>query len=113
MSRILVVATGGAGGDLQPLVATALALRRRGHEIVVLGDLSVGRAVGGLGVEVECLPADLDLGPRLIRVVREAMTEAGGDMGAAGPRVADGWAHGTPRSLSLSPTPSRGGVQTR
>ena len=89
MSCILVVATGGAGGDLQPLAATAFALRRRGHEIVFLGDLSVERAVGGLGVEVESLPADLDLGPRLIAAIREAMAEAGGDLGAAGPRVAE------------------------
>jgi len=89
MSRILVVATGGAGGDLQPLVATALALRRRGHEAVVLGDASVGRAVAGLGVEVETLPAELDLGPRLVGAIREAMAGSGGDMAAAGPRVAE------------------------
>jgi UDP:flavonoid glycosyltransferase YjiC (YdhE family) len=88
MSRVLVVATGGAGGDLQPLVATALALQRRGREAVFLGDLSVERAVANLGVEVESLPADLDLGPRLIAAIREAMAESGGDMGAAGPRVA-------------------------
>lgn len=35
MSEILVVATGGAGGDLPQLVATSLALRERGHEIKV------------------------------------------------------------------------------
>jgi len=89
VSRILFVATGGAGGDLQPLVATALGLRRRGHEAVILGDLSVERAVAGLGVEVESLPAGLDLGPRLIAAIREAMAASGGDPAAAGPRVAE------------------------
>ena len=65
MSRILVVATVGAGGDLQPLVATALAVRRCGHEIYVLGDRSVKRSLALLGLRVESLPPDLDLGPVL------------------------------------------------
>jgi len=32
----LIVAIGGAGGDLQPLVAAALAVRERGHRICSL-----------------------------------------------------------------------------
>jgi UDP:flavonoid glycosyltransferase YjiC (YdhE family) len=87
MSRYLVVATGGAGGDLQPLIAAALALRRRGHEVFFAGDASVQRALAGLGLEAEVLPAELDLGPRLIAAVRNAMAETGGDLAAAGPIV--------------------------
>jgi len=96
MARVLVAATGGAGGDLQPLVAVALALRARGHETRFLGDASVGRALGPLGVDVDVLPPDLDLGPRLARAVREAMEASRGDLAAAGPAVQKGlelWAH--------------------
>jgi UDP:flavonoid glycosyltransferase YjiC (YdhE family) len=58
MSRILVVATTGAGGDFQPLAAAALALRDRGHELVVLGDLSVQRNAAAPGVTTELIPPD-------------------------------------------------------
>ena len=84
MSRILVVATGGAGGDLQPLIAVAAALRARGHEIVVLGDPAVGNAVSTLDVAVEMLPPELDLGPRLIQAIRDAIAQSEGDMARAG-----------------------------
>jgi hypothetical protein len=50
--RVLVLATAGAGGDLQPLVAAALALRTRGHETLFLGDGSVERSLRPLGIEV-------------------------------------------------------------
>ena len=87
MSRILVVATGGAGGDLQPLVAAALALRERGHETPFAGDGSVQRSLRELGVAVELLPPELDLGPRLAGSIREAMATTSGDLAAAGPIV--------------------------
>src|SRR6266508_3097218 len=87
MGRYLVVATAGAGGDLQPLIASAMGLRDRGHETVFLGDPSVRRSLGGLGLEVRVLPEELDLGPWLIAAVREAMAATGGDAGAAGPIV--------------------------
>jgi UDP:flavonoid glycosyltransferase YjiC (YdhE family) len=87
VSRILVVATAGAGGDLQPLVATALALRERGHETPLVGDRSVQRSLGYVGVEVEALPAELDLGPRLSGAIRDAMAATGGDLVAAGPML--------------------------
>ena len=96
MSRILVVATGGAGGDLQPLVAAALALRERGHETPFAGDGSVQRSLRDLGVAVELLPPELDLGPRLAGSVREAMAITSGDLAAAGPIVQQrmaSWAH--------------------
>jgi UDP:flavonoid glycosyltransferase YjiC (YdhE family) len=92
VSRFLVLATAGAGGDLQPLVAAAMALRRRGHETPFLGDSSVERSLAGLGVEVQALPSSLDLGPRLGDTIREAMAATGGDLGAAGPLVERGMA---------------------
>ena len=87
MSRILIVATGGAGGDLQPLIAAALALRERGHETPFAGDGSVQRSLRELGVAVELLPPELDLGPRLAGSIREAMATTSGDLAAAGPIV--------------------------
>ena len=87
MSRFLIVATGGAGGDLPPLIAAAQALRERGHETSFIGDAAVDRALSGLGLEVQVLPAELNLGPRLAGAVREAMTTTGGDLKAAGPMV--------------------------
>ena len=89
VARIGVVATAGAGGDLQPLIAAALALRARGHDILFLGDSSVQRAVASLDVEVSLLSPELDLGPRLVAAVRSAMETTGGDTSAAGPLVRD------------------------
>jgi len=87
MSRFLIVATGGAGGDLPPLIAAAQALRERDHETSFIGDAAVDRALSGLGLEVQVLRAELNLGPRLAGAVREAMTTTGGDLKAAGPMV--------------------------
>jgi UDP:flavonoid glycosyltransferase YjiC (YdhE family) len=84
MGRILVVATAGAGGDLQPLVGAALALQARGHALHLVGDESTGRATAGLGFETTTLPAELDLGPALVDAVREAMIATGGDLASAG-----------------------------
>lgn len=84
---MLVVATAGAGGDLQPLVAAALALRGRGHEVFCIGDGSVKRAFGGVNVPTEVLPRELDLGPHLVAAIRDAMASTGGDLAAAGPVV--------------------------
>jgi UDP:flavonoid glycosyltransferase YjiC (YdhE family) len=87
VSRILVVATSGAGGDLQPLVAAALALRGRGHETPFLGDRAVQGSVRDAGLAVDLLPPELDLGPRMAAAVRDAMTTSSGDLVAAGPMV--------------------------
>jgi UDP:flavonoid glycosyltransferase YjiC (YdhE family) len=92
---VLVVATAGAGGDLQPLVAAALALGSRGHETAFVGDASVARSLEPFGVETELLAPDLDLGPRLVGAIRATMTVTGGDLEAAGPIVQkrmSGWA---------------------
>jgi UDP:flavonoid glycosyltransferase YjiC (YdhE family) len=82
----LVVATAGAGGDLQPLVAAGLALRSRGHDVLFAGDSTVERAVRGLTVATEVLPPELDLGPRLIAAIRDAIASTGGDL-RAGPLI--------------------------
>jgi UDP:flavonoid glycosyltransferase YjiC (YdhE family) len=84
---VLAVATAGAGGDVQPLIAAALALRDRGHETSFVGDASVARSLAPLGVETEVLAPELDLGPRLVSAIRDAMTATGGDLTAAGPIV--------------------------
>jgi hypothetical protein len=85
--RVLVVATAGAGGDLQPLVAAALALRSHGHEAFFVGDGSVERALRAVDAPTEVLPSELDLGPRLVASIRDAMAATGGDLAAAGPIV--------------------------
>src|SRR5207244_12078657 len=85
--RFLVVATAGAGGDRQPLVSAALALRDRGHETVFLGDASVAGSLASLDIETEVLPDHLDLGPRLVGAIREGMEAGGGSMAKAGPIV--------------------------
>jgi len=87
MARVLFVATAGAGGDLQPLMAVALALGDRGHELNVLGDRSVERSLAGLKLNTEVFPPELDLGPVLGGAIRDAMAATDGDLGAAGPIV--------------------------
>ncbi|HEX9298734.1 MAG TPA: nucleotide disphospho-sugar-binding domain-containing protein [Actinomycetota bacterium] len=87
MGRVLVVATAGAGGDLQPLMAAGSALRDRGHELIVLGDRSVERSLAGLKMKTEVLPPELDLGPALGGAIRDAMAAADGDLVTAGPIV--------------------------
>jgi UDP:flavonoid glycosyltransferase YjiC (YdhE family) len=87
MARVVVVATAGAGGDLPPLAGAALALRDRGHDVVFVGDSTVERSLRTLGVAAEVLPPEVDLGPRLVGAIRDAMAEAQGDLAAAGPLV--------------------------
>jgi EryCIII-like glycosyltransferase len=79
------VATAGAGGDLQPLIAAALGLRGRGYDVTFVGDASVDRALRGVDVPVSVLSPELDLGPRLVGAIRQAMASTGGDLAAAGP----------------------------
>lgn len=96
MSRILIVATAGAGGDLPPLASASLALRDRGHDTVVVGDAGVQRVLGPLHVEVDVIPKELDLGPRLAATIEDAMRTTGGNFDRAGPLVQRGltvWAH--------------------
>lgn len=71
MKKVLVLATAGAGGDLQPLIAVTLGLIERGHEILVLGDTTVASAIQDLSIETIILPPAYDFGPRLIAAIRE------------------------------------------
>jgi UDP:flavonoid glycosyltransferase YjiC (YdhE family) len=87
IASFLLLATAGAGGDLQPLAAAALALRERGHDVTFVGDASVGSQLERLDLGVEVLPRELDLAPRLVAAVRDAMRETAGDPAAAGPAV--------------------------
>lgn len=99
----MVVATAGAGGDLQPLVAAALALRSRGHDVFFVGDGSVEQALRGVNVPIEVLPRELDLGPRLAAAIREAMASTAGDLVAAGPMVRErmtAWAQEVARPVA-------------
>jgi UDP:flavonoid glycosyltransferase YjiC (YdhE family) len=105
VSEILVVATGGAGGDLPPLVAASLALRERGHEITFIGDASVQAMLAPLQVDVEVLPTEVDLGPRQVRLVQDAMQASGGDLAKAGPLLQRGmtvWAHDVAARIAKS-----------
>jgi hypothetical protein len=52
-----------------------------------VGDGTVQRSLAQLGREVQVLPPELDLGPRLIGAVRDAMEVSGGDRAGAGPIV--------------------------
>ena len=105
MARIHVVATAGAGGDLQPLLATVVALRDRNHDVSLLGDSSVERAAASLGMEAEALPPEYDLGPALVAAVREAVTRTGGDESRAGPIVQErmtSWAESAANPIAAS-----------
>ena len=96
MARFLIVATAGAGGDLPPLAAASLALRERGHDTIFIGDAAVQHLLGPLHVNVDVLAKEFDLGPRLVRVIQDAMQATGGDLAKAGPLVQRGmtvWAH--------------------
>ena len=103
MGRVVMVATAGAGGDLPPLIAAALALQERGHELRFVGDATVARSLRSLGVEGQELPAEVDLGPRMVGAIRAAMEASSGDLAAAGPvfqeRMTE-WATDTARFVS-------------
>ncbi len=62
MKRAVVLATAGAGGDLQPLMAASLGMMRRGHHLAFLGDGAVEQAVTPLGITCSPIPAELDMG---------------------------------------------------
>src|SRR6266566_3082337 len=71
MKKIIILATAGAGGDLQPLLAVAFGLRQRGHQLVIFGDTTVAAALRGMGIETICAAPEHDLGPRLIALSKE------------------------------------------
>lgn len=77
-------------------MAASLALRERGHDTVFVADGSVQRLLEPLQIEVDVLPSELDLGPRMASIIQEAMQASGGDLAKAGPLLQRGltvWAH--------------------
>ena len=74
MSRFLVLATAGAGGDLQPLLAVGTGLSARGHDVMFAGDGSVAAELEGSDEECLVLPPEHDLGPVLGGAIRESMS---------------------------------------
>jgi hypothetical protein len=101
--RVLVLATAGAGGDFQPLVAATFALQGRGHEVFFVGDRSVERALHGVDVQAEVLPRELDLGPRLVAAIHDAVASTHGDFVAAGSVVRErmtSWAQDVSRPVA-------------
>jgi UDP:flavonoid glycosyltransferase YjiC (YdhE family) len=73
MKRILVLATAGAGGDLQPLLTVTHKLAHRGYALVFCGDSLVAAAVHALGIEPVITPPEHDLGPRLSAAIQDAL----------------------------------------
>jgi UDP:flavonoid glycosyltransferase YjiC (YdhE family) len=71
MKKIIVLATAGAGGDLQPLLAVAFGLRERGHHLIIFGDTTVVAALRGMDIETIGTAVEHDLGPRLIALSKE------------------------------------------
>ena len=71
MKKILILATAGAGGDLQPLLAVALGLRQRGHELIFFGDTTVVATLKSMGIETFGAAPEHDLGPRLLALSKE------------------------------------------
>jgi len=103
MGRVVMVATAGAGGDLPPLIAAGLELRERGHDLRFVGDRSVAASFRSLEVEGQELPPEVDLGPRMVGAIREAMAAKGGDLTAAGPVLQERmteWASGAARLVA-------------
>ncbi len=72
MKRILVFSTGGAGGDLQPLIAVTLGLRARGHQALVVGDAALAGVFAWAELGATVLPAAHDFEPRYQAAVRAA-----------------------------------------
>jgi UDP:flavonoid glycosyltransferase YjiC (YdhE family) len=60
--KVLVVAMGGAGGDLQPLMAAAIGLLERGHRLAFVGDAAVARVVAAQGLACTEMAPEQDMG---------------------------------------------------
>lgn len=69
--RILILANTIGGGDCYPLVATALALVARGHQVVLIGDDRLVADTKGTSIICEAVPLDQDLRFHLQRWWRE------------------------------------------
>lgn len=85
----VVFATAGAGGELPSLVVAAPALRERDHDLLFVGDGAVNHELYDIGVSGRVLPPDLDLRPRLVAAIRDAMAERRAISPPRGPIVLD------------------------
>ncbi len=72
--RVLALASAGAGGDLQPLLALVSQLHKRGHRVLLFGGREVASAVSGVGIGTLASRPELDLGPRFIAMRQETMS---------------------------------------
>jgi UDP:flavonoid glycosyltransferase YjiC (YdhE family) len=73
MKKVLILATGGAGGDLQPLIAATRGLHQRGHEITLFGDSSAANSVRDLGIKSIVSPPENDLGPYVVTMLHRSL----------------------------------------
>ena len=60
--KLLVLAVGGAGGDLQPLMAAAIGLLERGGRVTFVGDAAVATTVAPRGITCTEIPPEQDMG---------------------------------------------------
>lgn len=63
--RFLIVASSGGGGDLQPLLALAVGLQARGHQVAAFGDTAACAAMARLGVGTTAAGPQHDLAAQL------------------------------------------------
>ena len=61
---------GGAGGDLQPLMAAAVGLAGRGHDLAFVGDAAVATAAAAQGLACTETSPEQDMGRILGGVFR-------------------------------------------
>src|ERR1700694_2198800 len=62
MKKVLVLAMGGAGGDLQPLMAAAVGLLERGHRVEFVGDAAGAQTASQRGITCTEIPPEQDMG---------------------------------------------------
>ena len=56
--RIIVVVNSGSGGDQHPMLAIALALQSRGHDVRVSGDAAAKESLRNSGIMVSMRPKE-------------------------------------------------------
>jgi UDP:flavonoid glycosyltransferase YjiC (YdhE family) len=70
MRKVLVLAMGGAGGDLQPLMAATAGLLERGHRVAFVGDAAVAQTAAQRGIACTEIPPEQDMGRILAGVFK-------------------------------------------
>lgn len=72
--KIFVLATGGAGGDLQPLIATMRGLFLSGHDVTMFGDSLAAKSVQDLAIKTIVSSPEYDLGPYVVAMLHKSLT---------------------------------------